>query len=64
MTRAERDALRRAFGDYVRSEGCACCRNNEAHEDAAKRLAALLRVPQFKDASGYDFWRYTTSREA
>jgi hypothetical protein len=50
--------VRQAFADYVNSEGCSCCRDDEAHRAAAERLAGFLRVPKFKDGSGYDFGRY------
>lgn len=53
-------AIRQAFADYVRSEGCSCCRNTEAHEKAAALLAKLLHVPKFKDGSGYDFTKFAS----
>jgi hypothetical protein len=62
MTKAERDELRRAFAEYVASEGCSCCRNQEAHDIAAARIGKLLRVPKYEDGSGYDFWRYRAAR--
>lgn len=34
--------IREALADYIASEGCSCCRNTEAHEDAARRLGKLL----------------------
>ena len=54
--------MRRAFADYVASEGCSCCQNTEAHEKAAKRIAKLLDVPKYADDSGYDFLRFRTPR--
>ena len=54
--------IRRAFADYVVSEGCSCCRNIDAHEAAAAQLAKLLRVRKYDDGSGYDFSRYETAK--
>ena len=56
-------AIRRAVADYIRSEGCSCCQSREEHEEAKARLAKLLRVPRFKDDSGYDFWRFAGKRK-
>jgi hypothetical protein len=58
MTRKEYKELRAALADYIASEGCSCCRNIEAHDEAAARLAKLLKVPRYSDGSGYDFYRF------
>lgn len=50
--------VRRAFADYHAAEGCSCCRNIDAHERAAARLARFLEVPKYDDGSGHDFWRF------
>jgi hypothetical protein len=55
--------LRKAFGDYKSSEGCSCCEGTEDHEEAAKVIAELLDVEPYSDGSGFDFYRYSTSRE-
>jgi len=52
--------IRHALADYMRAEGCSCCRNSEAHQAAAERLARLLRVPKYQDGSGYNFARFET----
>lgn len=52
--------IRRAVADYMHSEGCSCCRNVEAHTAHEERLAKLLKVPKYKDGSGYDFTRFRT----
>jgi hypothetical protein len=57
-------AIRQAFADYRRAEGCSCCRNVEKHEAAAKRLAELLDVPMYSDESGYDFGQFETPKES
>jgi len=53
-------SVRQAVADYMSSEGCACCRNIEAHERHAAALGKLLRVPKYKDGSGHDFGRFKT----
>lgn len=57
-----RKALRTAVADYMRSEGCSCCRDSEAHEAHTKALAQLLNVKQYPDGSGYDFGPYRTTQ--
>lgn len=60
MDPAERIALRRLIADYMRSEGCSCCRDTEAHEKHAEALAKALKVRKYEDGSGYDFAHYRT----
>ena len=55
---AFRKAVRRAVADYMRSEGCNCCRDQEAHTENEKRLAKLLGVARYSDGSGYNFPRW------
>lgn len=54
------EQIRQAIADYMRSEGCGCCRNQEKHDEAERVLAGLLDVPMYKDASGYDFNQFST----
>ena len=54
--------IRQALADYMRSEGCSCCRDNEAHSKAAEALAKLLRVPKYPDGSGYNFEKFRTAK--
>lgn len=56
--------IRRAVADYMRSEGCSCCRDTEAHEKHAAVLGKLLRVKKYDDGSGYDFSQYRTGGSA
>lgn len=50
-----RKEVREAVADYMRSEGCSCCQDKEAHEKHKERLAKLLNVKPYGDGSGYDF---------
>lgn len=57
------DELRTAIADYMYSEGCSCCRNNEAHAINKKRIAELLDVPAQPDGCDdvwFDFSPYRT----
>ena len=47
--------VKKAFSDYVKSEGCSCCRDTEAHEKAAAKIAAALGFEKYADGSGFDF---------
>lgn len=55
-----RAAIRRALADYMRAEGCSCCRDSDAHKEAGDALAKLLRVPKYADQSGYNFDKFRT----
>ena len=50
--------IRQAVADYMRSEGCSCCRDIEAHEQHKAQLAKLLHVPKYESGLGYDFARF------
>ncbi len=54
--------IRTAVADYMRSEGCSCCRDIEAHEANTRRLAELLEVPMYSDGSGYDFTLFRSNK--
>lgn len=49
--------MKQAIADYMRSEGCSCCRGDD-HSDHKVRIAKLLNVPKYSDGSGYDFRKY------
>ncbi len=53
--------LRTAVADYMRSEGCGCCGDSEAHRQHTEALAKLLNVRKYKDGSGYDFSKYQSN---
>jgi hypothetical protein len=59
MRRAELNALRKAVADYMYSHGCGCCKS-PSNDEHKKKLAELLKVPQYKDNSGPDFYRFRT----
>lgn len=61
MTDKQKQALLTAIADYMASEGCSCCQNTEKHQDAERRIAGLLNVPMYDDASGYDFNQFATN---
>jgi len=61
MKRTELKELRQAVADYMRSEGCSCCRDIDAHERHAERLAKILNVPRYSDGSGFDFAKFRTA---
>ena len=54
--------IRRAVADYMRSEGCSCCRASDDHEYYTRVLAKLLRVPIYSDGSGYDFGKFESKK--
>jgi len=60
---ADLKIIRRAVADYMVSEGCSCCENTEAHRKHAEALAKLLKVPMYKDKSGYNFYKFQTKRK-
>lgn len=60
--RAGMKKIRQAVADYMRAEGCSCCRNQDAHAEAKAVLAKLLNVPRYSDGSGYDFGKFRSKR--
>lgn len=54
--------IRQAIADYMRSEGCSCCQDTEAHREHSKRIAELLDVAPYSDNSGFDFTPYRTEK--
>jgi hypothetical protein len=55
--RDARNEIRTAVANYIDSEGCSCCRGSN-HEKDMEILAKLLKVPKYKDGSGYDFSKF------
>lgn len=56
-------AIRTALADYMNAEGCECCRDADGHTAAEARLAKLLRIPRYKDGSGFNFGKFATKPE-
>lgn len=56
--RAFKKEVRKAVADYMRSEGCSCCRDIDAHKEHEKVLAKLLNVPMYDDESGFNFTKF------
>ena len=52
--------LRVAVSNYMRSEGCSCCQDREAHTKNTEVLGELLGVKKYSDNSGYDFSKHQT----
>lgn len=50
--------VREAIANYMASEGCGCCSDQDAHERHEARLAELLHVPKDSDGSGYNFHKF------
>ena len=53
-----KEEVRQAVADYMRSEGCSCCQDYDAHKEHKTRLGQLLDVPPYSDGSGYDFSQF------
>jgi len=50
--------IRQAVANYIYSEGCSCCQSPD-HQKDKRLLGKLLKVPMYKDKSGYDFSKFT-----
>lgn len=59
---AKMKEIRQAVADYMASEGCGCCGDNGKHDKAEEKLAKLLRVPKYKDNSGFDFLKFRSKK--
>ncbi len=53
--------IRQILADYMSAEGCGCCRNDDKHKENTAKLAGLLNVPMYDDASGYDFNQFSSN---
>ena len=61
MNKEELKLIRKAVADYMQSEGCSCCEGDN-HKDDKKVLAKILKVPKYKDGSGYNFNKFATKK--
>lgn len=64
MSKPTISEIRRAVADYMDSEGCSCCRNQEMHKVNKARLAKLLNVPKYDDGSGFQFSKFNSLSHA
>lgn len=64
MARATRftSKIRAAVANYMASEGCGCCEDVAVHEKHEEELAKILRVPKYKDGSGYNFSKFRSKK--
>ncbi len=46
--------LKNAFVEYIYTEGCSCC-EDEDHKEAEDKLGELFGVQKYSDNSGYDW---------
>ena len=51
-------SIRAAVANYIKSEECGCCCNIKNHYENKVKLANLLKIPIYKDNSGYNFDKY------
>ena len=49
--------IRKAVANYISSEGCGCC-EGQYHHEHKRSLAKSLKIPKYKDGSGYDFLKF------
>lgn len=54
------EEIREAIADYIRSEGCMCCEDDD-HDKHKERLAKLLNIP--KGSDGYYIFSEFQSKE-
>lgn len=57
MEQEQQEEIREAVADYMRSEGCSCCRDDN-HGENAERLALLLDAKYENGANGFDWSKY------
>lgn len=51
--------IRTAIANYIESEGCSCCQD-ENHNEHQALIGRLLEVPKYSDGSGYNFTEFET----
>ena len=61
MTTKELRIIREAVANYMRSEGCDCCRTDD-YAEHKRVLAKLLKVPKYSDGGGFNFTKFQTKR--
>lgn len=63
MNKDKEKIIRNEVAKLYVAAGCSCCRDDKAWEEASTKLAKLLRIPQFDDKSGYDFYKIAKKAE-
>lgn len=53
--RFTRERIRHLVARYIRTEGCSCCQDVDAHREAGDALGAALGALRFSDDSGVDW---------
>ncbi len=59
---ADKKEVREAIANYMSSEGCSCCRDDEGHDEHKTKLAGMLDVERYSDNSGWDFYQYRSNK--
>lgn len=62
VSRSLLEEIRQAFADYYDSEGCSCCEDTEAHEEASLKLGKLLGAEMCDDNSGVNWYKYRSKK--
>ena len=59
----DRDHVRCLIANYMQSEGCGCCQDDDNHKIDKQALAELLNVAKYRDGSGYSFRKFIKRKE-
>lgn len=58
MSNFEIKEIRELVANLLSASGCSCCRDDKGWYGNIKKLAKILKVPKYKDGSGYDFYKF------
>lgn len=53
---ARNNELEKAILQYLGSEGCSCCEDTDAHDEALADIAKVFGWPLYDDGSGVDWY--------
>jgi hypothetical protein len=56
------EQIRQSFADYYASEGCSCCQDVNAHNEAKLKLGKLLNAEMYDDGSGVNWFKYRSEK--
>jgi hypothetical protein len=62
MTAQERAKLRTLVANVLASGGCGCCEASD-HDEHISALCKVLNMKRHADGSGYDYWRYRSTKK-